>query len=479
LLTLGLGAYVALHEIKQPTHEEQEERQKQVVDVPIDQVTEIAVTWPVTTATMKKIDGVWRLTEPMALRADESLVTRLLNMVDVLNAERVLGEGKAAALPLAEYGLEPPIGTVTLRAGTDATTLYFGEATALGGNRYVKRPESPTVFVVHDGIGQLLNQPIDAYRSTDVLAFDTWTVARIRVASPGASYTVEKRGEAWHLTAPLTDTADSGEAAALLNRVRNLRSERVIAADPKPEELTAWGLASPAATVTVELEGGKTIDALIGAPTTDTPDQRYAKSSDEPAVHAVAQVTLDELTRPPENLRSRSIVDYFATQVSKMQVTWQGATWTAEKFGDTWTVPEQSLALNSGKAEQFLWKLSDVKLSTFIEDRPADLARYGLDAPAGVVTIWTGADQSQEVRIGAPVEGGKGRYALIAARALVVEVPESITEVLSTAPASLTRDAAAPTEASTETSASANAEPVAPPATPAEPTPSAQPSAAQ
>lgn len=449
IAAVGLGSYVALVELKQPTQEERAERARQVVQIPPDEVTGLSVTFPAVTATLQRHDQAWRLSQPIAARADGSLLRRILNELDPLEAERVLEGGKDTPPALGEFGLASPRGTLAVTAGTRTTTLLFGEPTPVGDNLYLALPDSPKVFVVGTRLFEELNQPLETYRSRELLEFETWKVTRIAVASSRASYTLTKQGQRWQLTDPIADEADSAAASTTLSKLRNLPIERFMTDSPPAEPSPQWGFDAPFARITLTLEGAEQpLELAIGNTAVDDEQQRYARRSDEPTVYTVNHSSIEELLPDPQTLRSKMLMDFFADQVAKIHLAWQEAAWTIEKIDGQWNVSGGQEALDAAKVEEWLWRLRDTKLNRFLEDAPQDLAparpelhgaggRYGLEPPSGTIQVWvTDQPEPTQLLIGASVEPGKTRYGRVVGRAAVVELPETINDLLTATPES-------------------------------------------
>jgi hypothetical protein len=73
-----------------------------------------------------------------------------------------------------------------------------------------------------------------------------------------------------------------------------------------------------------------------------------------------------------------------------------------------------------------------LRLIDFIDEAPSDLARYGLQPPAGTLAVWTdGRAEPYRVLIGSALEDGATRYGRIEGRAALVSLPEHVTEWLS------------------------------------------------
>lgn len=370
-------------------------------------------------------------------------MNRILNELNPLESEQTLKETPDRPLNRADYGLEAPEATLTVASPQRSITLLFGSATAVEENRYVALEGSSEIAVVNTSLFEALDQPLEAFRSHDLVDVKTWDVRQIAVTSANRSYTLAKltnaaqtqQADRWKLLAPLEDAADSAAASTTLSKLRALRIERFIAEDVTEAERARWGLEVPYATITLTTnEDQPPLDVVIGKVTEDDEQQRYAKRSDEPTLYALKTTSLEELLRDPQELRSQTCFEFFASQVSKLQVAWEGKSWTVERQDEIWKTNEGT-TLDGAAVEEFLWKIRDVKLTRFVDDAPQDLARYGLDPAQGTIMVWvSGQTEPQTLLIGSTIEQGQTRYGRITARSPVVELPEVVNEILKTTP---------------------------------------------
>lgn len=451
IATLAVGSYVALYELKQPPPEEQGALAKQVVQFPPEQVTSLLIEHAGTTVTLERRDGVWRLLGPSAGLAEASLVQRILTQLDPLEAERVLEPSKGKPLTPADFGLDPPRGTLTVMAGSRAVKLVFGAATAVGDRQYAKLADTPQVFVISSAFFDTLHQPVEAYRSHELLVFDTWKVNEIRVVSARASYTLTMltkhaqgsadtqtaQGGRWQLTHPIRDEADRAAVSTILSKLRALRIERFLS-DPSPPHNARpeWGFETPYAQITITLDQSpQPLDLLVGASTTDDPQQRYAKQANEPSVYAVAEQQIDDLLHDPQTFRARACFEFSPAQVTKLQHAWQGRSWTLEKRDGKWTAADTPMTVEASKVDAWLWKLRELQLTRFVDDDPRDLSRYGLALPPGTIQAWvTNQQEPVQLLVGDAISEGSKRYGRLSGRVSVVELPEGLDEFLKTTP---------------------------------------------
>ncbi len=442
ITTLAVGSYVSLYELKRPTVERQRELHRQVLRISPDEATGLSVALPAVTATLERRDAAWHLSRPLSTRAEASQVERTMMLLDPLEAQDILEGSSQHPLALAEYGLEPARGTLTVTAGSRTTTLLFGETTAVGGNRYVKLQDSPNVCVVDAELFNALNQPLDAWRSHAVLDFDASLASQVSVASATVSYTLTHEADRWAMNAPFADAADSAAVAALLAKLRDLRAERFVSDAPTAEELAAWGLQTPAAHIAIGLGQDRAPAELsVGNAAADTPAFFYAKRPDGPTVYLVAKASIEALFQDPQTLRSHALFELFNGQAAKIHVEGPQVSWTLEAADGVWKDEAGTQDVDATKVGNWLGKLQEMKFTRVVEDQPQDLTRYGLAPPAGTIQLWLKDEEApQQLLMGNFIASGKTRYGMISGRPSVVELPETTSELFATKPDAFTTE---------------------------------------
>jgi len=467
--TVAIGVYVSQVELKRPTQERQVQLQRQVLQIPSDQATALMVKFPEAPVTLARTHDIWRLTAPLSARAENTLVRRILSALDPLMAQGALESTPDKPLKLAEFGLEPPAGVLIVTTPTQTVELQFGAQTVIGKSYYVKRGDAATVFIIPSELYDALHQSIELYRSHELLDVNTASVNTLTVASATSSYTLTKHDQTWQLTAPFADAADSAMVSTLLSRVRQLYIERFISDSPQSAQFSEWGLDAPAPFAKITIGFSESdhppIELLVGNPTSGSAAHCYAKRSDEPSVYSVAKTDIQELLKDPQELRSHTVFEIFANEVTKLRLTSPQQTWTVEFKDGKWVTANDSAALEASKVEAFVWRLRDTKLTRVAEDHPKNLKSYGLEPAHDTIEVWvkTSADPKR-LSVGSVVPQQTTRYGLIAGRPAVVELPETMTAILTT---TLDSFKTAPAAASPTTS---------PPASP--PTPSSAPASA-
>ncbi len=473
--TVGIGAYISLYEIRQPTPEERERRFKYVLDISPDAVTNIVLDLPLAKATFTRTGSEWRLSTKN-VRANGTLINQLLTEASPLLAERVLGGSPEQPLDPKAFGLDPATGWVTLATDTTATTLLIGDATPVGENRYMKRADRPEIFVVSSAVFQTINQPLESYRDPLLIRFAGWLAQELAVASPTVSYTLMRRDndpstrttalaggallgvvpsepldsaplrsgrvpslsrDDWQLTRPYADRADHTSVNTLLSRLGAMQIKRFVDDAPNVEQLSTWGFDQPRAELSLRYGDAATPATLFfGHALPEDAALVYAKRSDEPSLYAVAAAEVDRLLQDPNELRAKACFQFFTGNVTKVQLVWPQNEWTLERNeASEWHAAGQEGALDTNRVEMFLNSLADVRVERFVDEVLSDLARYDLTPPKGSVTLWTSdTDAVQRLDVGAAVEDSKNLYGRIEGRTPIVVLPERLAELLAITP---------------------------------------------
>src|SRR5687767_1343085 len=103
VILAGLGAYIYFVDSKRP--EGGAAAEQKVFAVERDNIEEITVTADGETSTLRKADGVWKMTAPEPVEADAAEANSLTSAIASLEIIRVVEENAAN---LADYGLANP-----------------------------------------------------------------------------------------------------------------------------------------------------------------------------------------------------------------------------------------------------------------------------------------------------------------------------------------------------------------------------------
>lgn len=331
----------------------------------------------------------WRIVGPIQSAALDFPIEQLLNTFSRLTPQITL-EG---ATDLAAFGLDQPRHQIALfpKEG-DPYRLAIGNDN-FDGSGFYAQPEGGQVVLLSSAQKGSLLPSLLALRDKTLLQFDTAEVKALQVQLAEAEPEVvrlQRQDDTWQIVQPRELPADDLNVDRLLNTLSRLQAVE-FPAETK-DELAPYGLEQPSARLTVELEGGKTLNVALGS---EKDGQVYVITSEHPAVATLLTSTADILRSDLEELRDHRIARLNANQVGQVTLESQGEKVTltprpSEKgsLELRWENPEQpgqpvdlgSLfsSLNAARAKEFVEQadaeaqrvLSDPDLRLTFEPKP-------------------------------------------------------------------------------------------------------------
>ncbi len=449
--TVGIGAYISLYEIKQPPPEMRRALAGRVLDVDPQSVTQVVIDLPDATATLARTASGWQVTPPSA-RADDDVVTQLLEALHPLEARRALTGSTDKPLDLTAYGLDPAVGQVTVTVNAVPVTVFFGDATAIERNRYVKVSGRSEIFVVPEALHEAVRQTPNRFRDTSLIRLETWLVDGLRIASPHSIVEVVRRGDQWELTRPLADRAEGEQVSALLERLAGMRIQRFVDDSPKVEDVATFGFDRPEAEVTLVMrEPAAERRLFFGGPLEDDAGLRYVKRDDEPFLYAVSADDGRALVVDPARLRQRACFEFFPTAVTRIELVRSAGRLALERVDEQWRETTIGTPVDAARVDGLLAQLAELQVGGFL-DGWADSApaSHGLEPPYASIAIWSSDDPDvQRLRIGAEVPGSGDRYGMLEGRRILVALPAEAAAAAETPLTSLQAQPEAPPDTAT------------------------------
>jgi hypothetical protein len=388
VLVAALGGYLYFYEVPQAKKEAEKEK---LAGVAADAVTGVQLAYPDRTIVLTKGDKGWRLTQPVDAPADEAVVKAVVQAVTAAEVQKSLDELPA---DLAPFGLDKPATVVTLSTKDGAQPpIQVGKNTTIGAKTYVRKGDTPKVFLTASTIQTAINKQVKDVRDKQLLAFEDADVKRIEVAKPGAPTLTltRKDGDAWTLD-PGGVPADATEVRSYVSALRTTRATDF--PDDAPGDLAKYGLTAPRLTVTVATgkDGEATQQLLVGGESSGEQTKSiYVKRGDQPTVYAVGEWALRSLDKDAGALRDKTVLAFDSDKVGKVVLERKegtGATLVRTAAG-AWTVDGIDEKKVKGTAVQrFVDDLKDLKGSAIAaEPPPANLTPFGLAAPGLRLTV--------------------------------------------------------------------------------------------
>ena len=148
LLILLILAYIGVHFYSKKQEEKEnakEEAEKiQVTDLEVSDITQFSYVLDGTTLSFTKNGTEWTYDGDQSVDIDESALETLLNKASAITASDEVTEYD----DLADFGLDDPANTVTLKTDSGLTTIYIGSQNEITNEYYLKTGDSDTTYVV-------------------------------------------------------------------------------------------------------------------------------------------------------------------------------------------------------------------------------------------------------------------------------------------------------------------------------------------
>jgi hypothetical protein len=383
----ALAGYIRFVESKKPEGGAAAAAPK-IFTVKADDIVELAVkSADGSRTTLRKVNGAWQITDPVATSADEAEVSGIVTNLTTIDATRTVDENPG---DLAQFGLAEPRIAIGFKTadGKPSRQLLIGDKTATLGDLYAKLPNEKKVFLISNSYEAAFNRGTFDLRQKTVLAFERDKVDRLEVRSGPATVSLVREGGEWALKTPLAAPADYGAVEGLVGRLQTAQMKAITT--PEAADLKPYGLDKPDTSITVGT-GSSRATLLLGAKT--DAGTVYAKDDARPMVFTVESSLADDLKKPADELRRKDIFAFRAFNASAIEITRGAVTLAFEKAkgagkdaGETWRQTRPAArAVDSAAMDTFLTKLANQRAQSFVE--AAGKTRTGLQAPAATVTV--------------------------------------------------------------------------------------------
>ena len=441
IMAVGIAAAVVLPKHIKPTEEAKLARDKVFPDLKTGTATALEIKKGDIHIACEKKDDIWRLTAPLADRADKAKVEAVLSACEFMQFKGTVKTGEGG-INLADYGLDKPQAEVTAagRKGKPQT-LLIGKAvkgidssgTSTSDNDlYVKFRDDATVYRVGADILDDIDQKVADFRYRHPFELLTHRVEKIALTNESGTVVLNRSGDTWRLEQP-ADNADSAKLADIISAVRDAEKQDFTADDVT--DFAQYGLDEPAISVefTCKKQEG-TSKLLIGDPARETDEDDdagkvYARVDGESSVFTLKAEIVEKLSASAADLRDRTLLAVKADDVTGITIARGDSTIALQKDGPDWkmTMPQDVKA--DGTATRDLAKLlEETKIDEWI-DEPGDLAQYGLDAPAIVdVRQKAGDDKTKDFKLLVGTKEGDLCYAKLPDSPHVVKVSGKLAD---------------------------------------------------
>lgn len=274
-------------------------RDKKIMHFERDDVEKVVLRSPEGELVLaRESEDRWNLTTPSFCRADRYQASSLVSRFETAKMEEIVSD---AAEDLEQYGLAQPSYEAELQlAGGKSAELHIGDEKE--GRYYGMNPDSSLVYVVGSSVVDDIKKDASEFRSKRLFDYATYQVTKFQISpadEPTRVYEKVKEGEdeeeKWVELEPESESADwdRSKVEDFLYKMNGTDAED-FAAD-SPDDLSLYGLAQPAFTITVWSKEGEIVEELtVGKP---EGEWVYARRKGDDPVLTIEASAWDEIEK--------------------------------------------------------------------------------------------------------------------------------------------------------------------------------------
>src|SRR5687767_4564608 len=217
-------------------------------------------------------------------------------------------------------------------------------------------------------------------------------INEIRINYKGQTTLLRKDASGWKMIEPTAVDADPPEAISLAQAISNIESVREVV-DNAPD-LAQFGLSDPPTIVEFKADGGESGSFKLGNKN-PTQSEIYAMKGGDSSVVLVSAFQESSFNTEPFAMRDKRILKFDREKADRLALAKCANSIEMSRSGSDSKVVEPVEARSDYSAvEGFLTRLNSANMSRLVEEKPSDLAKYGLDKPVMMVTIGAGSSKT-------------------------------------------------------------------------------------
>jgi hypothetical protein len=256
-------------------------RDKSVLKFDHDKVDGLEIAREGTTTQLAKSNGEWTIVKPYKARADFGTAEAALTSLSSTQMQKIVSPD---ALDPKAYGLDRPVVTTTVMAGSARAALAIGKVE--GDAAYARDLSRPLVFTIPQATAVDLEKGADMFRRKDLFDGRSFNASRVELHRGAEMLTFEhskdKDGkDVWKNAAG--KVVDNAKVEDVLMKLSNIRAQGF-------QDRVDPALKMPTLLATVTMDGGKTETVAFAK----QGDAVIANRADEPGSATVEMIAFNE-----------------------------------------------------------------------------------------------------------------------------------------------------------------------------------------
>jgi hypothetical protein len=393
VILAGLGGYLYFVEFPAKQREEkQESAQKQLLSFPETAITGLSIATAQGPIEFKLTEpGKWSIVAPLQTDADNREVQALIRALVTGAVTRTVEE---QATQLAPFGLEHPVTTLVITAGTLKETIAIGDSGPLSNTLYVLRGSDKNVLLTNLAPKDFINKSLMTFRRKELLKFVQNDVERVRLTYPTTeiviyNMTKDKPKPSWKIRYPIEAEADQNEVRSLMFRLEDLKALSIVDSGPERDAM-AKTLTAPKVKVTLHTSAGDQSVKLY-QPNPQS-GEAIAETAAEAPLYYINPALIKDLTKELFNLQDKRLLGLDYTDIAMLSVKTRDQQYVLINQTGEWVLEGQPTEkVSQEAADLFVSRVANLPAEERVMKQSAPLAPYGLLAPAAEF-VATGKD---------------------------------------------------------------------------------------
>jgi len=343
---------------------------------------------------MRDDDGLWRIQQPLAARADRLAVQRML---DQLFSARIKDYVADNVSDMTAYGLDPSATHVALWIDRqeEAAGFYLGAALENEPERiYARRTDGESVFAVSRELLDVATIRVNDLRDRDLIPWSSGDVHAMTLTRGTDTVTLERHHEqGWMLTYPYVAQAENSIVEGVIEAWMAASIERFYDHTPTNVVVDSVSLAD---TASIQFErrqsrvdaSRRAIELSMVIPPATSQWVVVSNALDQ-AVYDVGRGAWDETKWSIADYRQREIFRIPAADIRRLELRRENdATHILIRNENGDLVPLDKKGVRTTTIiSDVLAQLNPLRAARFVPEREAREDSFGLDDPMAVLTI--------------------------------------------------------------------------------------------
>lgn len=401
-------------------------RDRKVADIGPARIQKLSIAVGGQSVELTNTQNTWQITA--GLPGESPQQAEFAAVDDVIKALRNLTATGFEPVEVPDQGFANPRAVIdaAFEGTVEPIRLIVGGTTPSGTGAYVKNEKENFVAVVKaDQVSAFMATPV-SFMTREMLRLTPENVSRMEFTVEGRSYAVGRQGDAWRMVEPIEDAAETAAVTTILNDLAMLRGRKVVGT---ATDAASFGLDAPPVVVALT-------EQTPPPDTQPTSQPETQPNPPAPVVHrlrvgqkgesvfatvegsrTICEIDPKILTDLKAELLHRKVAGIEPSQIRRLTLTGERSM-TFEKAGDTWRLAgEAAFAVDPVKISEVLNALRDLQAERFVAYRGASPGEFGLDQPAGTITVEDENGAATTLAISARGAAAEDRYATIASQA--------------------------------------------------------------